>query len=238
MKVNWFYIKMLVVMCVAGFLFAFSNKRNAVRKIEEVRVNFEGDQNLFITEDAVNKLLIQSNVSLTGKGKEILVLKELEDKLDANAMISDADVYITLDGVIGANVKQRKPLARIQGANPFYIDEKGEAMPLSDNYSARVPIVEGVTKDKLSEVYPLITFIKNDDFLEKQIVGISRDKSGDYTLNPRVLNYTISLGKIENLEAKFNNYKAFHQKALKDKSLEMYNKVDLRFKGQVVGTKK
>ncbi|WP_416444376.1 cell division protein FtsQ/DivIB [Leeuwenhoekiella sp. A16] len=238
MKVNWFYIKMLVIVCVAGFLFAFANKRNAVRKIENIKVNFEGDQNLFITEDAVNKLLIQSDVALTGKGKEILVLKELEDKLDANAMIYDADVYITVDGVIGANVKQRKPLARIQSAQPFYIDDKGETMPLSTNYSARVPIAEGVTKENLSEIYPLLMFIKNDEFLNKQIVGISRVKNGSYTLTPRVLNYKINLGKIENLQSKFNNYKAFHQKALKDKSLEAYSMIDLRFKGQVVGTKK
>ena len=238
MKVNWFYIKMLAVIVISGFLFAFANHRNATRKIVETRIDFEGAENIFITSDAVNKLLIQNNQPLTGQGKEILVLKELEDRLDSHAMIADAEVYLTLDGVIGANVKQRKPLARVQAKNPFYIDETGSAMPLSANYSARVPLIEGLGEDKLQEVYPLLLYIKNDDFLNKQIVGIARNTKGEYSLSPRVMDYEIALGRIEDLKTKFNNYKAFYQKALKDKSLETYSNVDLRFKGQVVGTKK
>ena len=238
MKINWFYIRMTGLLLVTLFLVAFSHTRNSNRKIKAVDVNFEEGANLFITEETVDKLLIQNEKPLEGQGKEILVLKDLEAKLDAHAMISDADVYLTLDGVVGATVKQRKPLGRVQAQKPFYIDEEGSVMPLSSNYSARVPLIEGVSQVQIGEVYPLLKFLEEDQLLAKQVVGISRDTSGNYSLTPRVLNYNISLGKIKDLRSKFANYKAFYQKAIKDNSLSAYKNIDLRFKGQVVGTKK
>lgn len=238
MKINWFYIRMFVLLGLTVFLFAFSKQRNATRKIEKVQVNFIAGENLFITKDAVDKLLIQNNKGLVGQDKEILVLKELEHRLDSHAMISDADVYLTLDGVLEATIRQRKPLARVQARQAFYIDEHGDEMPLSENYSARVPLIEGLPKDKLKEVYPLLVHLGQDEFLQKQIVGIARDREGVYRLKPRVLEYEIVFGTISDVDVKFRNYKAFYQKAVKDSSLNTYKQVDLRFQGQVVGTKK
>lgn len=238
MKINWFYIRMLVLVTVTLGLVAFTHKRNANRKVKEVKVNFEAGANLFVTAESVDKLLIQNGKPIEGQYKEILDLKDLEDKLDAHAMIADADVYMTLDGVVGATVKQRKPLARVQTKTPFYIDEEGKTMPLSTNYSARVPLVTGVSKEQVNEIYPLLNYLQEDNVLATQVVGISRDKTGDYSLTLRVLNYKVIVGKIEQLSSKFSNYKAFYQKAIKDNSLEVYKSIDLRFKGQVVGTKK
>ncbi|HEA30915.1 MAG TPA: hypothetical protein ENH91_13150 [Leeuwenhoekiella sp.] len=238
MKVNWFYIKMTVLIGLTVFLFGFSAQRSTARKIEGVQVNFEAGDNLFITAAAVDKLLIQSNQHLTGQDKETLVLKALEKRLNANAMIAHADVYLTLNGIVGANIEQRKPLARVEASTPYYLDETGSIMPLSPNYSARVPIINGVGKQELAEVYPILQYIKNDPLLNKLIIGLTRQKNGSYVLTPRIMDYRIKLGKPEQIDSKFNNYKAFYQKTLKDKSLEMYSLVDLRFKDQVVGTKK
>jgi cell division protein FtsQ len=237
MKIGWFYIRMFCLLLVTLFLVAFSHRRNSDRTIKAVEVNFEAGANLFITAETVDKLLIQNGKPLEGQRKEILVLKNLEDKLDAHAMISDADVYLTLDGVVGATVKQRKPLGRVQAQKPFYIDENGSYMPLSTNYSARVPLIDGVSREQIKEVYPLLNYLQQDDLLAKQVIGISRNADGNYSLTPRVLNYNITLGKIKDLQSKFANYKAFYQKAIKDNSLPNYKNIDLRFKGQVVGTK-
>ena len=238
MKINWFYIRMVVLVGVTLFLVAFSHKRNASRKVQRVEVHFETGANLFITAETVDKLLIQNKKALEGQAKETLDLRNLEQQLDAHAMIADADVYLTLDGVVGATVKQRRPLARVAAQESYYIDETGVAMPLSSNYSARVPLITGLGREQIEEVYPLLIVLDQDDLLKKQIVGISRDRKGDYTLTPRVLDYKINLGKIADLQTKFANYKAFFQKAIKDNSLSAYKTVDLRYKGQVIGTKK
>lgn len=238
MKVNWYYIKMVVLAGLTVFLYGFSSKRNEAKTINGVKINFEAGDNLFITAAGIDKLMVQNDEHITRKERNELQLKELEERLTGNDMIAKAEVYLTIDGVVGVNVKQRKPVARVEDVTSYYIDENATAMPLSPSYSARVPVVNGVKKSEIAEVFPLIVYIKNDPMLHKQIIGITKENDGSYWLSPRVKDYKICLGKPADLESKFNNYKAFYQKALRDKSLETYRLVDLKFRGQVVGTKK
>ena len=53
-----------------------------------------------------------------------------------------------------------------------------------------------------------------------------------------MLDFEVELGKIENLEQKIKNFKAFYKKAMKDKKLNAYHRVSLQFDNQVVCTKK
>jgi cell division protein FtsQ len=237
-KVNWFYIKMSVLLLLTVFLFAFAIQRNEARTVAEVSVSFKDESAPFVTRETVNKLLIVSNEKLAGKVKENIALSEMEKRVKAHPIIKNADVYVTMGGDIGVAIEQRKPIARLSGAISFYIDESGEVMPLSQNHSAHVPLVTGATEKELSEVYKLVNFIRKDEFLAKHIIGISRSKNAEYTLKARKLGFTISLGKVEALEERFSNYKAFYQKALKDKSLDKYKTIELKYEGQVVCEKK
>ena len=95
------------------FLFAFSSARNSVRKVSEPNIKFLGDDNLFVTHDAVSKLLIQNKESISNKPKETIALNELESALNANDMIKRAQVYISVDGILTAEIEQKKPIARV-----------------------------------------------------------------------------------------------------------------------------
>ena len=59
MKINWGIIKILVISCLIVFLFSFSKQRNKLRKITQIEVEFIDENELFITQNSVNKLLIQ-----------------------------------------------------------------------------------------------------------------------------------------------------------------------------------
>lgn len=238
MKVNWFYIKMLVLLGLTVLLFVFAIKRNEARTVAEIAISFDDESAPFVTRETVNKLLIVSNEKVTGTAKENLALSEMEKRVKAHPIVKNADVYVTMSGEIGVAIEQRKPIARLNGATSFYIDEDGEVMPLSQNHSAHVPLVTGATEKEKNEVYELVNFIKNDEFLAKHVIGLSRDANGEYALKARKLGYTISLGKVEHLEKRFGNYKAFYQKALKDKSLDNYKTIELKYEGQVVCDKK
>jgi hypothetical protein len=53
---------------------------------------------------------------------------------------------VSIDGVLKAVVKQKTPIARVfTDEGSFYIDYQGSTMPLSDEYTARVPIVSKLT---------------------------------------------------------------------------------------------
>jgi cell division protein FtsQ len=238
MKINYNYIKGFLLLAVIVFLFGFAKKRNSAREISKVEVKFTDSENLYITEQVVNKLLIQNNVKVASKGKETLDLNKVEAVLNNHEMIENAEVYLTLDGAIKTKISQRKPIGRILGGEGYYVDRLGDKMPLSPFYSARVPILKGIEEKDLSEVYPLLKYINSDQFLTEHVTAIDRLDGGLYQIEIRQMDFNLVLGKIDRLDNKFNNFKAFYKKALKDEKLNTYKVVDLQFGNQVVCTKK
>jgi len=238
MRVKWKHIKVPVVLILGCFLLAFASNRNDHRLVKKVNVNFEDESKPYVTRDAVNKLLIQNEDSVTGMTKEKLDLKEMEIRLNEHPMVRKADVYMTVGGELEVAIIQRQPLARISGNQSFYLDHSGGRMPLSKNFTERVPIVTGVADEHLEEVFRLMTYINSDAFLQTQVTGIARQRDEDYRINVRGLEYTLLLGKVNYLERKFSNYKAFYQKAKKDKTLNKYQEINLKYANQVVCTRR
>ena len=153
-------------------------------------------------------------------------------------MIENAEVYLTLDGKLKAEVNQRKPIGRVMGNASFYLDKKGELMPLSPFFSARVPLMYGFDGKNVKEAYPVVSYIKNDEFLTSHIVSIQRRKGGHLEFELREHDFKVYFGDSSKVATKFNNFKAFYKKAQKDKKLDTYKKVNLQFGDQVVCTKK
>ena len=233
---TWINIRLLMIIAVIIGLFSFTSYRNERRKIRNTEVVFVGENTLFIKPEMVNKLLIEKNKELKTISKVDLDLEELEKSVNKQEMIQNADVFVSVDGVLKAVVKQKTPVGRVfDEAGSFYIDCKGNKMPLSDNYTARVPLVSGeinvINKEKLAEVLNMIT---QDDFLKKNIIGLQVLQNGSLILENRNYDFQIDFGRTINIEKKFNNYKAFFQKAVSDSTLKNYRRINLKFTKQVV----
>jgi cell division protein FtsQ len=188
----------------------------------------------------VNKLLIQNQKHVKNQPKSLINLSSLEKQVLAHPMVENATMYFTIDGHLKSSVKQRTPIGRINtGLESYYVDRQGEIMPLSNNYSARVPIVTGFSeKESSTDLYKLLTFIRQDSFLKKQLTGIHKSAENDFVLMTRIGNHQIILGKIENLEVKFKNLKAFYNHTMTNKKIENYKTINLKYNNQVVCTKK
>lgn len=239
MKINYNYIKIIGLLVLVAFLFVFSSFRNSARKVSEPNIKFLGDENLFITHEAVSKLLIQNQQSVSKTAKEMIDLNDLESALNANVMIKRAQVYINVDGTLSAEIEQKKPIARVSTNASYYIDDEGSYMPLSTNYASRVPLVTGfIAKDDLHHVFSVAKKIESDDFLKKHVIEIHQNDDNSIDLKFRLNDFKIQLGSLEQLDKKINNLKAFYQKAMKDNTLNSYSIVNLRFDKQVICTKK
>lgn len=238
MKINWNYIKMIVLLILVVFLYAFSSARNSKRLVSQPNIQFIGNKNLFITQEAVSKLLIQNQQGITNVPKETLDLNGLESTLNKNPIIEFAEVYVNVEGKLTAKVKQKTPIARVLGNNSYYIDSNGGVMPLSKNYTERVPFVTGfVDKDNLNTVYTVADYVLKDEFLKQNVIEIHQNKNNSIDLKLRQTKFVVHLGQIKQLEKKISNLKAFYIKATKDKVLDKYSKVNLQFGNQVVCTK-
>ena len=85
---------------------------------------------------------------------------------------------------------------------------------------------------------PLLLKIKENHFLKNHIVGIQIEQNDNLIFYLRVYDLKIDFGKPENIDKKFQNFKAFYQKTLKDSTISDYSLVNLKLDNQVVGTKK
>jgi cell division protein FtsQ len=238
-RFNWTTIRLFLMFGLVIFLFSFTSKRNGNRKLTKSTVVVIGNNALLIKKETVNKLLIENSENVSGIQKDELALNKLERSLDLNDMIEKSDVFVSIDGVLKAVVKQKTPVARVfKGSDSFYIDYEGSIMPLSDNFTVRVPLVSGVINKKNNEeLARLFRLIYDDDFLKKNIIAIEIMPNGSLIMLNRDFNYQIYFGETVNVERKFKDYKAFFQKAVLDSSLYKYKKIDLRFTKQVVCTK-
>ncbi|HEY6143883.1 MAG TPA: cell division protein FtsQ [Flavobacterium sp.] len=236
---NWTNIRLILMFSLVIFLFSFTSKRNEKRKITKSVVVFVGDNSPFISQETVNKLLIEKNGGTQTIGKDKLDLNKLEHALNANEMIEKSDVFVSIDGVLKTVVKQKTPVARFFDENgSFYIDYEGGRMPLSTNFTARVPLVSGeINKKNKEHLAELFRIIYDDEFLKKNIIGVQIMPNGSLKMLNRNFSYQIDFGGTVRMKAKFNNYKAFFQKAVLDSSLYKYKTIDLRFSQQVVCTK-
>lgn len=224
------------------FLYGFASHRNSKKEIEDINVVFENGDNLFVSYETVNKLLIQNLKSNENQSKENINLNNLEQFVQNNDMIENAEIFLTLNGGLGALITQRTPVLRVANSTgSYYYDKQGKEMPLSNNYSARVPITSSkITTQNCSDIICLANKIKNDEFLRKQIIGINQienKSTNQFELETRLGNQTIIFGELKRVDEKIKKLKVFYQKSISDNTLDKYKTINLKFKNQMVCAK-
>ncbi|WP_347173613.1 cell division protein FtsQ/DivIB [Polaribacter uvawellassae] len=239
MKKATTYLFFVLLIASLVFLYSFSSVKNSNKKIKKITIEFAEGNNDFLTQEMVNKLLIQNSKELTNQPKSVIDLQELEHAVLLNPYIESATVFYTIDGELKTIVKQRTPIARVNSVNSsYYIDKHGFKVPLSDNYSARVILITGnINKENLQEFTKFVNVILADDFLKKEIIGIDKTQNNEFILSVRSGQYKIEFGFLEDINVKFKKLKAFYNKAFVDKTIEQYKTINLKYHNQVVCAK-
>jgi len=227
-------IKVLVCTVVFVGLVSFTYHRHKNKTINTVDINFLSSSEYFIDTVAVNKLLIQNKKHVKNMVIDELDLNRIETRLESHPMVENAEVYLNLNNSLSVDVSQPVPIGRVIGKAQFYIDINGNEMPLSKNYSARVPLVFNLRKDHIKEAYNLLKFINEDRFLNQRVIEVKAHPGKQFSIKMRNQNYEIFVGDTENLNQKFFNFKAFFVKAEQDTLSNKYKTVKLQYGNQVV----
>lgn len=240
------YIVLGSVMLFA--LIGFVGKRQMDRPVSEVFIDIDYSKgNYFLHEDDIRKLI-------SAPGEEILMgsfagdvnLRSIENKIEKHPFVKNAEVYRDLRGNVKAKVIQKQPIARIINNGGFgaYITDEGEVIPLSDNYTARVVLVKlpssrkyktSVLEDEQGKgLFDIVNYLEADKFWKAQIAEISMDSRGEMILYPQVTRQYIEFGKAEDIDIKFSKLRIFYTKILPEKGWNTYEKVNVKFKDQIV----
>jgi len=245
----WQTFKYGLILFGIAVTIGFSGSRQSARYIAEVHISIDDQyQNYFIDQHDVLALI-------NDEGKDYLLssdigsinLKEVESRIEQHQFVEDAQAYLDLHGNLSIDVMQNRPLARIvnRGGADQYIGTKGDLLPESEHYTARVMLIEFDdgnidwngnirTTEAGDQLFNLLQFIDQDTFWKAQIAGMTIDPDGEIVLQPQVTKQLIYFGSPEEIKVKFRKLKAFYKKILPYKGWNSYKTVNVKFKNQIV----
>ncbi len=173
---------------------------------------------------------------------EFIDINYVEKLFNENPYVQNAEVYLDKHGLLKIEVKERTPIVRLKTINQtLYLDKEGALVPLSKQYSARLPIVImdndidlELTEKKKQDILLLVNKINNTDFNKALIDQIIAHKNKTYTLIPLIGKERIRLGTTEYLDEKLKNLQIFYKKQIGKGRWSECAIIDVRFRGQVV----
>lgn len=250
-RINWraVLITTIWVISLSGLitLMSFIEIKKGEQTCNKVQVILPGNQ-FFIERAEIDDILNSKSGILVGRRLEGINIQNLENRLKANPFIEYAKVYVDMDGILHADVRQRVPILRVfnMTGQDFYIDQNGLKVPLSDHFTSRVLVANGAIlegfdgkvdtlKNNLSkDLYKMAKYITADSLWNEQVVQIYVNNNKDMELVPRVGSQKIIFGNADGMEDKFKNLLLFYKKALPKVGWDAYSSINLKFNGQVV----
>lgn len=167
--------------------------------------------------------------------------EKIEQALLSNDMISHVEVYKTPSRLIKLEVEQKMPILRvISPAGNYYIDNRGSMMPLSRHYVAHVLVASGSIEKEFAknELYKFALYLQENEFWNSQIEQIYVNADKQVELIPRVGNHRIILGSFDDYPGKLDKLKLFYEQAIPKVGWDKYSTINLKYKNQIVCTKR
>jgi cell division protein FtsQ len=245
---KWLKIALWVVtaMCIVIVSIAAMQKNNTAfcKKIEVTILS--NKEQLFLNEkDILN--LINANSIIESKTKKEVDVKILEAKLRENIWIENVELFFDKKNVLHIEVEERIPTLRIfrQNGNSFYMDKNKVLLPLSNTFSAEVPIFTGFGNDDrisktdstiLPSIFKMANYIAKDSFWMAQIQQVNIVNANTFEIIPTIGNHKIIFGDTSNMHTKFSKLLLFYKKVSTKVGFDKYAVLNVQFKNQIIAS--
>lgn len=241
------------------------NKQQDALLCTALNVSVNQDNDLYFLDKLdIIQMIKDRGDSIVGQPKSTVNVTEIEKSLNSHSNIANAEAYMSINGEMKVEVTQRKPVVRVMNldGDSYYIDSDGTFMPLSNKYTAKVLVASGmlsepfikrytysiadIGKDSLlnatsllDEIYAMANYINADKFWSSQIQQIYINKDRDMEIVPMVGDQKIIFGDTTAMDEKFKKLLTFYQQGLNTTGWwDKYSIINLKFKNQIVCTKK
>lgn len=233
---------LIVYLAVCGFVWRTGEPPMVYKNVRVVICDSANAQ--FISRIDVMRVVTSAD-SLNPKGRLAAEFNAyaLEQALEKNSLIENADCYPTPDSTLRIDIYQRRPILRIKSEDlgrDYYVDVNGQLMNYKASKKAvNVPLATGhITKEiATGPLFTLAEFLRDHPKWDRSICQIYVERNGDIRLIPVKGGHTILLGPIDDYKAKFERLETFYDKVLDRKGWNSYQTLNLKFKGQVVAEK-
>ncbi|MBU0764281.1 MAG: hypothetical protein KJ607_05550 [Bacteroidetes bacterium] len=228
----------------------------------EVRI-LDETGNRFVDKNEVLNIITDAGIRLMNQPFDSINLDRLEALITRHPQIRGTEVYGTPSGQLRIDIDQRSPAVRIVNmtGESYYIDTDGMPMKLSDKYTSHVLVANGRIEEPYSalagknmgemeavsplaekfvadDIFRLAMFIRADPFWNAQIDQVFINRKREIELIPMVGAHVIILGTTDEIEEKFENLEMLYRRGLSKVGWTKYSTINLKYKNQVVCTKR
>ena len=215
-----------------------------------VEINITGVSNTFFIDktDVYNIIKNYGGDSTQKKSLLSIDLKKIERALEKDVWIKNAELFFDNNNFLKVSVEEREPIARLftVTGNTFYIDSSCTILPLSDKFSARLPVFTGFTSDAkilskpdstlLYNIKNISTKILADSFLMAMIDQVDIAANRTFEMIPKLGKQRIIFGDATDANTKFSKLKLFYKGVITQAGWNRYSVINLQYKNQVVAS--
>lgn len=239
----------IIIGCGSTVLLVAAVKKNDEKKCTGINIDITGVSNhYFIDRKDVEKIIVMySGGQPVGKSIDNFDLKKMEGDLKKDIWIKGAEIFFDNNGVLQVDIEEREPVARVftPGGSTFYIDSSLMMLPLSDKFSARLPVFTGFPSEAkvlkkadsalLKDVRDISMDIQSDSFLMGMIDQVDITPERTFEMMPKIGNQLIVFGDASDAPEKFRKLRLFYKNIMIKTGWNRYSIISLQYKGQVVG---
>jgi len=245
----------VVLLSAVILLPAFSSKERSQMPCsgQEFSVG-AGDDVVLVTAGDLDTYITSHFDTLKGRPATTIDPNAVELWLSENPYVLSAEAHLDLKHTLHIEVTQEQPLFRIFRASgsSCYLSKSGRIIPLRDGIPVRVPVLSGFLGEvpltgqhineernpRLMAAHRLGLLLTQDSFLRLLVSQVYIGSNGDISMEPRIARHSILLGDTTSIENKLENLVAFYKQGLIRGPWDRYEVINLKYKDQVVCTKR
>lgn len=234
------------------FLLGAAIKTKEAQRCKGIEINIHGVSNNFFVDkkDILNSITALEKTNPVGKAIGTFNLKQLELQLEKDVWIKSAQLFFDNNEMLQVTVQEREPIARVftTSGTSFYIDDELAMLPLSEKFSARLPVFTNFPSAKkvlakadsilLMGVKIISLALQKDSFSMAMIEQVDITPQRMFEMMPKIGNQLIVFGDAEDAEIKLSKLKIFYKEIMVKAGWNNYSVINVQYKNQVVAKRK
>ena len=237
---KWTLLTALVAYVVT--MFVWSRAEAHRHKCKDIEVAIDGKNRVSsISEGSVKEVLKDYPGLIVGQPIHSVNTFEIAEFLRQFNSFESVDCMITTQGNLKVKVVPMVPAIRVfDGSRSYYVNKDGKTMAAIPGFHVDVPVVTGRFGKKLRPEYvlPVVRFVQNDSVLSNVVGMIQVNDREDILLVPRIKGHVINIGDTSRLPEKRQAILTAYRSILPYKGWEAYDTISVKFKGQIVATRR
>lgn len=236
------WLTLTLLMVYAGWVAVWAADTASRQKVQRVEVRVAGSSR----GDSLVRRGVEEHLGAYGRPLAGVKVTEvdtqgLEQWLSRLSALENVQCILTADRTLRIDVEPMRPEIRVFDSHgSHYVNRYGKAVAATARFYTDVPVVRGEFNDRFpaTSVMPLTRFVASDPFLSELVAMVEAKDADNLLLVPRLSGHVINFGDTTRLAEKRDALLAMYRQVLPYKGWETYDTISVRFRGQVVATRR